>query len=330
MKTKYLLPVLCTAVLLSFNLNARADGGDCGQTNECNINGNEVMDAIVTLTATSNAPAGATGFAIIDSDNEDDCESATLKVRTFGLDPGDYILSITLQSTGTNIILAGFTAAPSSCGGGDDGDDNEDGDNGDQNEDNNSQNSSWMWGGGGDGGEDGGGCGCNPLISCDWGGFTNWGAWTNWCDTNQVTETKTEVDLPAGVNPTDISEIDVSDTNGNLILFGDLTNPAPSTVINISATVQVMPGSAAPSATGTAHIHSTAVRGKWKHQFNLVASGVSTSSTYKLNVNGKTSGATKSNKQGQTTIKKLPSHTSALRSIRLLDKQGNEAAAAHF
>src|SRR4029077_3129665 len=106
--------------------------------------------------------------------------------------------------------------------------------------------------------------------------------------------------------------------------------PATNSVININATVQVTPGVAAPSATGTAHIQSTAVKGKWTHKFTLNASGVNAKSTYKLNVNGKVSGAAKANKSGDVAVKKLPSHTPALRSMQLLDKKGNEAAAAHF
>jgi hypothetical protein len=111
---------------------------------------------------------------------------------------------------------------------------------------------------------------------------------------------------------------------------GDLTNPAPATVINISANVQVMPGSAAPSAKGTAHVQSTAAKGKWAHKFLLNASGLNVKTTFKLKVNGKVSSAAKADKSGNVTVKKLPSHTPALRSMLLLDAKGNEAASAHF
>jgi hypothetical protein len=323
MKTRFFLPALC-AVLFAISLRAFAwgDGGQgcCCQSNACDISGTEVMFAVVDLIATSNAPAGATGVATIESENECGNESAKLKVRTAGLDAGDYILSITLQSTGTNIILAGFTAG--GCGDGDDEDD-DGGDGG-----------GWFHrdGEGGDGGDGG----SSNLIPCCWGGFTNWGVWTNWCDTNLcsgsnfVLRTKTKVWLPSDVNPTDISEITVSDTNGNPILVGDVTNPAPSTVINISASVQVTPGAAAPSATGKADLWSTALKGKWKHQFNFAASGVTASTNFKMDVNGKASGAARSNKSGQMTIKKLPSKTSALHQLLLLDKSGNAAASANF
>jgi hypothetical protein len=317
MKMKYLLPVVFAAAALAFNFNALADDGETND--ECHIDGGEVMDAVIVLNATSNAPAGATGIAKIDSENEDGAEAASLDLKMVGLDPGDYDLSITLQSTGTNIDLGVFTASS-----GHEGDDDGEGDQGDNNQGENEDSMRLDWQGGG------------QWISCCWGGFTNWGSWTNWSNTNFCNGTnfpvitRIETTLPAGVNPTDIAQLTVSDTNGNAILVGDLVTPAPATVINISATVHVTPGIAAPSASGIAQVQSTAAKGKWKHQFNLVAGGINAKSNLKMNVNGKNSGAARSSKTGQVTIKKLPSHTPALRSLRLLDAQGNEAASAKF
>lgn len=350
MKTKHLLLVLLTATVLTFNLAARADDGwgdqgncgtnGCSDTNGCNINGNESMFAVVVLEATSNAPTDAKGIAKIDSDNEDGTTTTTIDLKTFALTPGDYDLLIGLSAEGTNVTIGQFTVSP--------GDGFGDGD--DQGGDD--QGGGWF-GGGGDqedhvgfgGGDDGGG-----WIPCGWGGCTNWGSWTNWTDTNFCmgtiwsnmftsnscqftnfpTVTRTEAELPPGIDPSDIGSISVTDTNDTTILFGDVTNPAPSSVINITATVQVTPGSAAPSATGTAKLQSTARKGKWTHKFILSASGMTSKSVYKLNVNGKVSGAAKATKSGDVTIKKLPSHTPGLRSLIMLDTKGNEAASAHF
>jgi hypothetical protein len=274
------------------------------------------MDAIVVLTATSNAPAGATGVAKIESENDEGNETASMEVKTSGLTPGDYLLSITLQSNGTNIDLAAFTVNA-----------NDDEDNDDQGEDNLRLDLGEHW------------------VGCDWGGFTNWGSWTNCTGTNWTSfchhgdddqgenegeQTEVEVDLPAGVNPTDIAQITVTDSGGNPVLVGDLVNPASTTVINVSATVSLTPGAATPSVSGTAQLRSTASKGHWKHQFSLAASGMNAKSTFKLNVNGKTSGAAKSDKTGNMKIKRLPSRTPALRSLRLLDTQGNVAASARF
>jgi hypothetical protein len=332
MKTKHLLPVIFAAFLLAFNFPARADDGGTN-SDECNINGTETMDAVIVLNATSNAPAGAAGIAKINSENDDGNESATVELTTIGFDPGVYDLSVTLQSTGSNVDLGQFTV------GSGEGDDEGDNNQGDDNQD--SFRLDWQGGG--------------QWIGCNWGGFTNWGSWTNWTganfpgdcwtngfggngwtDTNSCSGsnepvvTTTEADLPPGVNPTDIAEITVSDINGNAILVGDLVTPAAGTVVNISATVQLTPGAAAPSASGTAQIESTATKGKWKHHFILLASGIGAKSNFKMDVNGKISGAARSSKTGQMMIKKLPPHVPALRSLKLLDAHGNEAASAQF
>ncbi len=312
---KYLLPFLFGALCLS----AYADGGD-----ECQINGNETMDAIVVLNATSNAPAGATGVAKIDSDNEDGNESAHINLKTYGLTPDTYDLSITLQSTGSNVDLGQFIVSSNF----DDGE--------------------------GDQGGMGFQFGAGAWISNNWGGFTNWGCWTNWSNSNFVSAgvwahwfghedhhgtnscgtngivTETEADLPAGVNPTDIAEIIVSDSSGNEILVGDLTSPSAGSVVNISGTVQVTPGPGAPALSGTAQVQSTASKGKWQHHFVLTASGAAAKTSYRLDVNGHLKGAARTDKSGDMKIKKLPSHTPALRTLQLIDAQGNVAGSAQF
>ncbi len=325
---RYLLTLLFAA--LSFAGLA----GDGTNYDDCNINGTETMDAVVVLTATDNAPTGAAGVAKIESENEDGSETAHVDIKAFGLTPGSYDLSITLQSTGSNVDLGQFTA----------GSDGHDGGDGGQGEDQGGNHH-----GGGEGEDH---MGEGGWISCNWGGCTNWGSWTNWNNTdftcggvwgnwfgngggggnctNGTTVTEIETDLPADVNPTDIAEIIVSDSNGNQILVGDLVTPSAGTVVNISGTVQVVPGPGAPGLSGTAQIQSTASKGKWKHHFTLIASGAAAKTTFKMNVNGHLKEAARSNKSGQMTVKKLPSHTPALRSLKLLDGQGNVAGSAQF
>jgi hypothetical protein len=111
---------------------------------------------------------------------------------------------------------------------------------------------------------------------------------------------------------------------------GDLVTPSAGTVINISGTVNVAPGPGAPALTGTAQIQSTASKGKWQHHFTLNASGAAAKTNFKLDVNGHSAGAARSSKTGQVAIKKLPSHVPALRSLRLMDAQGNVAGSAQF
>lgn len=314
---KYVFTGLVAVSMLTFGLTARADGGT--NSDECNINGTEQMDAVVVMNATSNAPAGATGIAKIDSENDDGNETAHIDLKTVGLDPGVYDLSITLQSTGSNVDLGQFTVS--------------------SNEDDST----------GDGLSIG--VQAQTWVACDFGGFTNWGCWTNWSDTNFVSAgiwakwfghqgedsngtnnpivTETETDLPAGVNPTDIAEIIVSDMNGNPMLIGNLVTPSQGTVVNISGSVQVTPGNGS-SVSGTAQLQSTASKGKWHHQFMLSASGMAARSNFKLEVNGKVCAGAHSTSSGQLTIKRLPGHTPALRSLQVLDAQGNVAASAQF
>jgi hypothetical protein len=314
---KYLLPMFFAAICFTAVAD---DGGTNGD--ECNINGTETMDAVVVLNATSNAPAGAAGVAKIDSENDDGSESASLEIKVHGLDPGVYDVSIIQQSTGSNVDVGQFTVSP---------------------------NAGWD-----DEGEDFGmGMGAGAWVSNNWGGFTNWGCWTNWNNTNFISAgvwakffaghgegtnscptnsgvTWARAELPLGVNPTDIAEIIVSDMNSNAVLIGDMVTPTAGTVINVSGSVQVTPGPGAPALNGTAQIQSTASKGKWKHQFILTASGAAAKSNFKLDVNGQKSGAARSNKDGQMTIKKLPSHVPALRTLRILDAQGNVAGSAQF
>src|SRR5258706_12675496 len=190
MKTKYILPVLIISILFAFHPNAIADGDENDSHDECSISGNEVMDAVVVLTATTNAPGGAMGVAKIEAENDDGDEAATLELKTAGLAVGDYLLSVIRQSDGTNIFLGTVQVR------------NDDGDDDDE-----SEGDDWhpgdildkLWGDNG----------CS-WIDCNWGGFTNWGSWTNWsipnwCNgSNQVLVTETEFDLPADLNPTDI------------------------------------------------------------------------------------------------------------------------------
>jgi hypothetical protein len=298
MKTTILLRALIMAGVTAFNLNCAADDAlDDDTHHECQIEGNETMDAIVVLTATTNAPATAIGVAKIESENDEGTMAAAMELRTYGLDTGDYILSINRQSDGTNIVLGQITVASEIC----------------------------------DGAEI---RGIDHWIESNWGGCTNWGSWTNWnpaqwCTGTNETESANEVQLPSDLNPTDIAQIVLSDTNGNPVLIGDLITPAPASVININASVRLVPDTAA-SATGTARVQSTALKGKWKHNFNLAASNMGTNSLFSVRLNGKKTGATKSNKKGQMTIKKVPSRVPALRSLRLFDTHGNQAAHARF
>src|SRR3954471_1126352 len=109
MKTKLL--TLFVSVLVGLNLNVLADGDHEGdhqgdQQDEGDnehggdIDGSETLIAQIVLTPTDNAPATATGQAKLESDNEDGTVSATLTIKTQGLEAGDYTLSVVKTSDG--------------------------------------------------------------------------------------------------------------------------------------------------------------------------------------------------------------------------------------
>src|SRR4051812_29474783 len=104
MKTKFM--VLLISFFVACNLNVLAhgdhegdhngDGQGCHEGDDDqggNIDGSETLIADIVLIATNNAPAGASGRAKLESDNEDGTVTATLMIKTEGLAAGDYTLS---------------------------------------------------------------------------------------------------------------------------------------------------------------------------------------------------------------------------------------------
>jgi hypothetical protein len=298
-KMKFVVPALLVSSVLAFTIHVAADdeGGGCDHSHDCNIDGDENMEATVVLTATTNAPDGASGTAKLESENEDGNATTDLKLFTAGLNPGDYVLSITRISDGSTETL-GTISVQCGCHDGEDDSldvgvtvslqhENDDG-NDDQGDDD-------------QGDEDGG--------------------------TNHVCRTESELTLPADINPLDIAQITLSDADGNAILVGDFTNPDPGSTITFNASVQV---SVNGSPAGTAHFQGSAHKGKWKRQFLTNLSGLDAGSSFDVSFNGQKTGQTKSNKHGQLSIRKVPSHIKNVRSLQLSNAQGEAVASAKF
>src|SRR5258705_11978890 len=87
------------------------------------------FDREIVLTATTNAPAGATGKAELKSDDEDGMTTAQLQVETEGLLAGTYTVSVN-DVSGTNTFVLGTFDVGSSTNQDDNnqGDDNSQGD----------------------------------------------------------------------------------------------------------------------------------------------------------------------------------------------------------
>src|SRR5262245_63059513 len=198
MKAKLLVSMMLVSCLFTFNyaLSSYADDQGDEQEQECHdedgpddgdIDGHESLEAKVILVATTNAPAGATGCAKIEAENEDGVQTVELTIKTKGLPPGDYDLSAVRKSDSSTVDLGLITI---SCKG-DDEDEDEDED-GDHDEDKITQTSSLSHDGDEDEDEDededhdGGNCQCS---------------------TNVVLRSESEVTLPPDLDPMDIAQI---------------------------------------------------------------------------------------------------------------------------
>src|SRR5262249_7853018 len=81
------------------------------------VAGSEQLDAKTLLTATSNAPAGATGAARLDADDHNGANTATLFVVPNGLAAGTYTVSVTSSTDGSATALGTFDVTTSSSTG---------------------------------------------------------------------------------------------------------------------------------------------------------------------------------------------------------------------
>jgi hypothetical protein len=128
----------------------------------------------------------------------------------------------------------------------------------------------------------------------------------------------------------DITQLTVSDMGGTALLVGDLAHPNPSTTLKFRGLVQVTAERGAPTARGKAHMRSSIRKGKRQTRFTLVASQVPVSATFQVHVNGQDVGTVKSSRRGRVIVKSLPTHQTHVRSVRLMDSQGNPAVSAKF
>ena len=303
MRIPFILSALLGISLVSFNLPATASDHE----NDSNESTNE-FEAKFCLKPTADAPADAKGKAEIESESENGITTGTMNVKIKGLPDGTYTVSVLLASTSNTVDIGQITvASSSSVGGGDDeGDDNEQDSiqkSDDNNDDGDNQN-------GDDQGDD-------DQGDDDQGD-------------HHSEATKVEFTLPSDLDPMDIVQVIVSDSNATQMLVGDLSDSDGGCKATLHADAPVTPGDAAPAATGTAHLNSKVRKGKVNNHFNMVASNVPPRSTFTVEVNGTEVGTAKSNKKGKVLVKKLPKNVSHLGTVRLLDSNGNEVARTDF
>ena len=94
-----------TLTTAAFAEDDNEQGGD--------IHGSEELHQTIILTATTNAPAGATGKAELEAENEDGVVAAILQIETQGLLAGTYTVSVTKESDASSVTLGTFDVSAS-------------------------------------------------------------------------------------------------------------------------------------------------------------------------------------------------------------------------
>ncbi len=127
MKTRLLVGIMicCVSVPVLEALADQGGEGQCGWTdqNGGQVQGQEDFEARVALAPTDNGPAGASGWAKIEAENEEGSVAATLTVSVQGLPDGDYSAVVTL-SDGSQVTVGQFTLAAGQGSTGENGEDN--------------------------------------------------------------------------------------------------------------------------------------------------------------------------------------------------------------
>jgi hypothetical protein len=324
MKPTFLLSALLSGAMMFFGLNALADDGEgdeghdhhggSGQSDseDCqggHIEGSETLTATVVLVATNSAPTNSGGVATLISANFCGMVVSALSLCVTGLDAGTYDLSVVRKSDSSTVDLGQFMVGSAgggtnSCSGSNTNRDDQD-DQGENGNGDGEQNDGEHDGGDHHDGEQSGG-GCS-------GGFLN-------CH---------HVRLPSDLDPMDVGQILVSDTNGTVLLVGDLVNATTNSSIRFKASLRVRNGMTGAVA-GKVIAAATAKHGRRGQQVTMLASGVAPNATFSVKVNGQDAGTVKSNAKGKVLVRKVPENLLVVRSIHLVDANGNTAVRAKF
>ncbi len=113
---KCVLGLVILSVAACTNVVAEDDNEQGG-----NIDGMEQLHQEILLTATTNAPPGATGKAELEAENEDGVVSAGVQIEVRGLVAGNYTVTVTRKSDGRTVELGSFDV--NECGSNIDDDD---------------------------------------------------------------------------------------------------------------------------------------------------------------------------------------------------------------
>jgi len=138
--------------------------------------------------------------------------------------------------------------------------------------------------------------------------------------------------LPAGLDPTNVTTITITDTNGLVDLTGDFANARRRIPCVFDTHISLVPGPLCANLLGTARLHIEVVKGNTHGSLSLIASGAPPKATLNLFVNGVQIGTVKSDRRGRLAVNKLPKGTDllGLTTIAAEDTAGNVAFSASF
>lgn len=139
-----------------------------------------------------------------------------------------------------------------------------------------------------------------------------------------------DVPLPSDLDPMDIAQVVISDSDGNVVLIGDLVTPAATSSIKFRANLRVRSASGVSSNNGKALALTNARKGKRADRFTMIASGVAPNTTYTVSVNGQNAGTVKSNAKGKVLVRAVPANLLVVKSVHLVDANGTTAVRAKF
>jgi hypothetical protein len=139
-----------------------------------------------------------------------------------------------------------------------------------------------------------------------------------------------DVPLPSDLDPMDIGQIVISDSDGNVVLIGDLVDPVATSSIKFRAHLRVRSASGVSSKNSKALALTNARKGKRADRFTMIASGVAPNTTFSISVNGKNAGTVKSNAKGKVLVRAVPANLLVVKSVHLIDSTGATAVRAKF
>lgn len=139
-----------------------------------------------------------------------------------------------------------------------------------------------------------------------------------------------DVPLPSDLDPMDIAQILISDSDGNAVLIGDLVDPVATSSIKFRANLRVRSASGVTSKNGKALALTKARKGKRADRFTMIASGVAPNTTFSVSVNGRNTSTVKSNAKGKVLVRAVPANLLVVKSVHLIDSTGATAVRAKF